>query len=59
MNIITYFVSNFHQYESPFIIYRTDCFGSETFRECLQSLLLNQESDLYMELVEIIGKRKK
>jgi len=38
---------------------RTDCFGSETFRECLQSLLLNQESDLYMELVEIIGKRKK
>jgi len=36
---------------------RTDCFGSETFRECLQSLLLNQESDQYLELVEIIGKK--
>lgn len=38
---------------------RADCFGSDTFRECLQSLLLGQESDFYMELVEIIGKKKK
>jgi hypothetical protein len=38
---------------------RSDCFGSDTFSECLQSLLLQQESDFYLELVEIIGKKKK
>ena len=42
-----------------YILHRTDCFGSEIFRICLQSLLLNQESDQYLELVDMIGKRKK
>ncbi len=39
--------------------YRMDCFSSETFRQCLQSLLLDKESDFYEELVQIIGKKKR
>nr|AGP25010.1 ion transport peptide 2 [Tigriopus japonicus] len=38
---------------------RSDCFSTSTFRQCLQSLLLDQESDVYLELVEIIGKKRK
>lgn len=38
---------------------RSDCFTSQTFRQCLQSLLLEKESEYYLELVEILGKKKK
>merc|ERR1719219_3302970 len=38
---------------------RKDCFSTHTFTQCLQSLLLERESDFYMELVQTIGKRKK
>ena len=38
---------------------RMDCFSTQTFRQCLQSLLLEKESTFYLELVDIIGKKKK
>ncbi|CAB4066568.1 unnamed protein product [Lepeophtheirus salmonis] len=38
---------------------RSDCFSSHTFKQCLQSLLLEKESEFYLEMVEIIGKRRK
>jgi hypothetical protein len=38
---------------------RKDCFSSHTFRQCLQSLLLEKESEFYMEMVQIIGKKRK
>jgi len=38
---------------------RKDCFSTETFQQCLQSLLLDQKTEFYTELVNIIGKKKK
>jgi len=38
---------------------RKDCFSSDTFKQCLQSLLLEKESQFYLDLVQIIGKKKK
>jgi hypothetical protein len=38
---------------------RMDCFSSQTFRQCLQSLLMDKESDIFLELVQIIGKKKR
>lgn len=35
---------------------RSGCFTTQTFRNCLQNLLLDKESEFYQELVEIIGK---
>eukprot|EP00096_Caligus_rogercresseyi_P010612 TRINITY_DN3941_c0_g1_i1.p1 TRINITY_DN3941_c0_g1~~TRINITY_DN3941_c0_g1_i1.p1 ORF type:complete len:149 (-),score=29.66 TRINITY_DN3941_c0_g1_i1:560-1006(-) len=38
---------------------RSNCFSTQTFKQCLQSLLLEKESDFYLEMVEIIGRRRK
>jgi len=37
---------------------RKDCFSSQTFNQCLQSLLLEKESEFYQEMVQIIGKKR-
>ena len=39
--------------------FRKDCFSTDTFRQCLQTLLLEKESEFYMEMVQIIGKKKR
>jgi len=51
----------YNLYRSPEVhgLCRKDCFSSETFRQCLQSLLLEEDSAFYMNLVQIIGKKKK
>ena len=38
---------------------RMDCFSTNTFRQCLQSLLLDEDSNTYLEMVEIIGKKRR
>jgi hypothetical protein len=38
-----------------FSLTRDGCFTTTTFRNCLQNLLLDKESDFYQELVDIIG----
>jgi len=38
---------------------RRDCFSTETFQQCLQTLLLEKDSQIYMEMVQIIGKKKR
>nr|AGO81746.1 crustacean hyperglycemic hormone [Tigriopus japonicus] len=37
---------------------RSECFSSFAFRTCLQSLLMEEESDFYLELVDIVGKKR-
>lgn len=38
---------------------RMDCFKTPTFGLCLKSLLMDSEADKFLELVEIIGKKKR
>lgn len=38
---------------------RSDCFGSETFRQCLQTLLLEEDSQQFTDMIDIIGKKKR
>jgi len=51
----------YNLYRSPEVhgLCRRDCFSTETFRQCLQSLLLEEDSAFYQNLVQIIGKKKK
>ena len=42
----------------PLLSSREGCFTTSTFQSCLQNLLLDQESQFFQELVDIIGKRK-
>ena len=41
------------------IFSRHGCFSTATFQNCLQNLLLDNKSQFYQELVDIIGKKKR
>jgi len=38
--------------------FRSNCFGSEYFKGCLDALLLNEEAGKFDEMIEILGKKK-
>jgi len=39
--------------------HRSNCFGSEYFKGCLEALLLTEEEGKYDEMIEVLGKKKK
>lgn len=39
--------------------FRMDCFSTDVFKQCMQSLLLDEDANDILEMVGIIGKRRR